>query len=159
LIGAPRHNDGSNLPAAALSDATSSLSAGRLAQLRSFLALPPKVLLVLLLTALVSAVVFGVSELAAGRVNEIRAEAMRLRQIAIQIVAIREATLHAESAQRGYLLTMDRRYLEPFKAKATQATVDSVFRHAAKGGAVTWENIFAVTGQRLQLPQNICGLT
>ena len=78
-------------------------------------------LLVLLLTALVSAVVFGVSELAAGRVNEIRAEAMRLRQIAIQIVAIREATLHAESAQRGYLLTMDRRYLEPFKAKATQA--------------------------------------
>jgi signal transduction histidine kinase len=89
--------------------------------MRWLLASPPRVLLVLVLTAAVSAVVFGVSELAARHVNGIRAEATLLRQIATHIATIREATLHAESAQRGYLLTLDSRYLAPFNVKAAQA--------------------------------------
>ena len=104
-----------------MSTSIPSWPAVHLVQMRWLLASPPKVLLVLVLTAAVSAVVLGVSELAARHVNGIRAEATLLRQIANHIATIREATLHAESAQRGYLLTMDGRYLAPFNAKAAQA--------------------------------------
>jgi signal transduction histidine kinase len=95
-------------------------------RIRWFLAAPPQVLLALLMTAVVSVVVLAVSELAAGRVNETRAEAIELRDRATHISELRAALIQAESAQRGYLLTQDQRYLQPLKDAAAQAEKASV---------------------------------
>ncbi|HSW04595.1 CHASE3 domain-containing protein [Aquabacterium sp.] len=101
---------------AAAPDATTPLR-----QIRWFLAAPPQVLLALLLTAVVSVVVLAVSELAAGRVNETRAEAVDLRERATHVSELRQALVQAESGQRGYLLTQDQRYLQPMKDAAARA--------------------------------------
>jgi len=64
-------------------------------------------------------------------VREARVEAERVHEIAANIAAIREALGHAESAQRGYLLMQDRRYLEPFNeamARAQRSFVDLTAR-------------------------------
>lgn len=93
---------------------------------RWFLAAPPQVLLALLMTAVVSGVVLAVSEVAAGRVNDIRTVALALRERATHVSELRQALIQAESAQRGYLLTQDQRYLQPLKdaaARAEQAAV------------------------------------
>jgi len=92
-----------------------------------FLAAPPQVLLALLMTAAVSMVVLAVSEVAAGRANDARAEAVVLRERATHVSELRQALVQAESAQRGYLLTQDQRYLQPLKdaaARAEKAFVD-----------------------------------
>jgi len=89
--------------------------------IRWFLAAPPQVLLALLLTAVVSVVVLAVSELAASRVNLGRGEAMELRERATHVSELRQALVQAESAQRGYLLTQDQRYLQPLKDAAARA--------------------------------------
>ena len=78
-------------------------------------------LLALALTALVSMIVLAVSEFSSARVNETRADATRLRGVVDAVAAIRDAVTYAESAQRGYLLTQDRRYLEPFNDAAARA--------------------------------------
>jgi signal transduction histidine kinase len=88
---------------------------------RGFYGLPMRLLLALAMTAVVSVIVLGVSELTASRVREVRDEAERVHAIAANIAAIREALGHAESAQRGYLLMHDRRYLEPFNAAMARA--------------------------------------
>lgn len=96
-------------------------------QARWFLAAPPQVLVALLVTALVSIIVFAVSEIASGRVGRIRAEALVLRERATHISDLRESLIQAESCQRGYLLTSQQRYLQPFKdaaARAEKAAVD-----------------------------------
>jgi signal transduction histidine kinase len=95
--------------------------------LRGFFGLPLRLLLALAMTAVVSVIVLGVSEITASRVREIRVQAERVHEIAANIAAIREALGHAESAQRGYLLMQDRRYLEPFNeamARAQKSFVD-----------------------------------
>lgn len=90
-------------------------------RVRWFVAVPPKVLLALALTALVSMIVLAVSEFAAGRVNQTRAEATRLGGVVRAIASIRDAVTLAESAQRGFLLTHDPRYLQPFNEAAERA--------------------------------------
>ncbi|MBI5258224.1 MAG: CHASE3 domain-containing protein [Burkholderiales bacterium] len=90
-------------------------------RIRWFLAAPPQVLLALLLTAVVSVVVLAVSELAAGRVNQTRAEAQSLNERATHVSELRQALVQAESGQRGYLLTQDPRYLQPMKDAAARA--------------------------------------
>lgn len=91
------------------------------ARSRWILAAPPQVLLALVLTAVVSVVVLGVSELTASRVHELRNEAATVREKQTHIANIRDAVAHAESAERGYLLTTDPRYLQPFKAAEASA--------------------------------------
>lgn len=91
------------------------------ARTRWILAAPPQVLLALVLTAVVSVVVLGVSELTASRVHQIRNEAAAVREKQTHIANIRDAVAHAESAERGYLLTTDPRYLQPFKAAEASA--------------------------------------
>lgn len=91
------------------------------ARSRWILAAPPQVLLALVLTAVVSVVVLGVSELTASRVHQIRNEAAAVREKQTHIANIRDAVAHAESAERGYLLTADPRYLQPFKAAEASA--------------------------------------
>ena len=98
---------------------------------RGIYGLPLRLLLALAMTAVVSVIVLGVSELTASRVREARVEAERVHEIAANIAAIREALGHAESAQRGYLLMQDRRYLEPFNeamARAQRSFVDLTAR-------------------------------
>lgn len=102
-------------------DATAPAAASAASPLRWFLAAPPKVLLVLVMTAVVSVIVLGVSELTAGRVNEIRNEAAAARDTAAHIATIRDRVAQAESAQRGYLLTADPRYLLPLRAAEAAA--------------------------------------
>lgn len=110
-------------------DTTADPAVGPPAALRGFFGLPLRLLLALAMTAVVSVVVLGVSEVTASRVGQIRAQAERVHEIAANIAAIREALGHAESAQRGYLLMQDRRYLEPFNeamARAQKSFVDLV---------------------------------
>lgn len=95
--------------------------------IRWFLAAPPQVMLALLMTAVVSGVVLAVSEVAAGRVNLARDEALKLRERASHVSVLRQALTQAESAQRGFLLTGDQRYLQPMKdaaARGEKAFVD-----------------------------------
>ena len=106
-------------------------AAGQPSRGRGFYGLPLRLLLALAMTAVVSVIVLGVSELTASRVREARVEAERVHEIAANIAAIREALGHAESAQRGYLLMQDRRYLEPFneaRARAQRSFVDLTAR-------------------------------
>jgi signal transduction histidine kinase len=91
------------------------------AALRGFFGLPLTLLLALAMTAIVSVIVLGVSELTASRVSQIRMEAERVHAIAASIATMREALGHAESSQRGYLLMQDRRYLEPFNEAMARA--------------------------------------
>lgn len=100
-------------------------------RIRWFLAAPPQVLLALLMTAVVSVVVLAVSEVAAGRVNEIRTQALELRERATHVSELRQALIQAESAQRGYLLTQDQRYLQPLKDAAARADKAAVSLQAS----------------------------
>lgn len=90
-------------------------------RVRWFVAVPPKVLLALGLTALVSIIVLAVSEFSAARVNQARADAARLRNTVTAIAVIRDSVVRAESAQRGFMLTQDPRYLKPFNEAAESA--------------------------------------
>jgi len=105
----------------ALLDTTAPAAGSMTSRMRWILAVPPKVLLVLVMTAAVSVIVLGVSELTAARVTDIRNGAIAAREMAVHIVTIRDQLAHAESAQRGFLLTADPRYLQPFKAAEAAA--------------------------------------
>ncbi len=100
-------------------------------RIRWFLAAPPQVLLALLMTAVVSVIVLAVSELAAARVNVARGEAIELRERATHVSELRQALIQAESAQRGYLLTQEQRYLQPFKDAAARAEKAAVSLQAS----------------------------
>jgi len=76
-------------------------------------AAPPRVLLVLLATGLISIVIFAVSELAARNVASTRADVLHARNAQTQLALLRAGLLQAEASQRGYLLTEDPIYLEP----------------------------------------------
>lgn len=84
-------------------------------------AVPPKVLLVLAMTALVSILVFAVSELAFQGINAQRQEVDRSMQGQMSLLRINEQLLRAESSQRGYLLTNEARYLAPYEEAVTRA--------------------------------------
>jgi signal transduction histidine kinase len=94
--------------------------------MRWFRALPPQVLVTLLMAAVISMVVLAVSELSAARVNETLAQATRLRSVLVALDGLRMSVAQAESAQRGFLLTHERVYLEPFSAALQQAQKSSV---------------------------------
>lgn len=92
---------------------------------RWFLVVPPHLLLALVLTAVVSMVVLGLSELTASRVGEIRRQAALVQETLNHIVDIRESAAHAEAAHRGYLLTGEAAQLERFRA--AEATAQKSF--------------------------------
>lgn len=75
---------------------------------------PPRVLLALALTALVSVLVFAVSELAFSEISTNRIEGRRAVQSQAYVLRVREQLLAAESSQRGYLITQEDRYLAPY---------------------------------------------
>jgi signal transduction histidine kinase len=103
--------------------------------LRNWLkAVPPKVLLVLLLTALVSVLVFAVSELAFRGITGQREAAYRSMVGQTTLLRLKERLVQAESAQRGYLLTQQPRYLAPYEkavldARTAQASLVTIFGH------------------------------
>lgn len=95
-------------------------------------AMPPKVMLVLLLTALVSVLVFAVSELAFKGITSERQAARLSMNGQATLLRMKERLLQAESSQRGFLLTRDNRYLAPYdkavsEARAAQASLLSDF--------------------------------
>lgn len=77
-------------------------------------AVPPRVLLALVLTAVVSVLVFAVSELAFSEIASTRLEAQRTVAAQAYVLRVREQLLAAESSQRGYLITHEDRYLAPY---------------------------------------------
>jgi signal transduction histidine kinase len=101
--------------------------------LRNWLrAVPAKVLLVLLLTALVSVLVFAVSELAFQSITGQREAAYRSMVGQTTLLRLKERLVQAESAQRGYLLTQQPRYLAPYEkavqeARSAQASLVVIF--------------------------------
>lgn len=91
---------------------------------RWYEAVPPKALLALVLTAVVSVLVFAVSELAFSEIARNRQEASRYSQSQTFVLRLREQVLIAESSQRGFLITQEDRYLEPYE-KAVVAARDA----------------------------------
>ncbi|MEW6706924.1 MAG: CHASE3 domain-containing protein [Pseudomonadota bacterium] len=77
-------------------------------------AVPPRVLLTLLVTAAISMVVLAISELAFTEIESSRSAARQVSEARLQLALMRESLLQAESSQRGYLITADTRYLQPF---------------------------------------------
>jgi signal transduction histidine kinase len=86
-------------------------------------AVPSKVLLVLLLTALVSVLVFAVSELAFQGISGQREAAYSSMVGQTTLLRLKERLVQAESAQRGYLLTQQPRYLAPYEQAVREARV------------------------------------
>jgi signal transduction histidine kinase len=80
---------------------------------------PPQVFLVLMMTAVVSVVIFGVSEMTAGRIQETRVQVASARKALAELSLVRAGIAEAESSQRGYLLVGEQRYLEPFESAVT----------------------------------------
>jgi signal transduction histidine kinase len=77
-------------------------------------AVPPRVLLTLLVTAAISMVVLAISELAFTEIESSRRAARQVSDARAQLTLMRESLMQAESAQRGFLITADDRYLQPF---------------------------------------------
>ncbi|UUX96042.1 CHASE3 domain-containing protein [Aquabacterium sp. J223] len=88
--------------------------------------MPPRVLLILLLTALISVIVLGISELAFLEIESAGSAERQTTEARQQLEAMRQAMSQAESAQRGYLITADERYLQPF-----QGAIDRLRRSRA----------------------------
>lgn len=88
---------------------------------RWLLAAPPKVVLTLLATALVSLTVLAVSELSYRRIQQSRADVMEQRAVLVTLDAIKFHVARAETALRGHLLTRDPAFLEPYRAAADSA--------------------------------------
>ncbi len=84
-------------------------------------AVPPRVLLALVLTAVVSVLVFAVSELAYSDISDNRIESQRAAQAQAYVLRVREQVLAAESSQRGYLITQEDRYLAPYDKAVSAA--------------------------------------
>lgn len=82
---------------------------------------PPQVFLVLLMTAVVSIVIFAVSEATSGRISANRAEVRQANMALDQLALVRRGILAAESTQRGYLLMGTDAYLANFEASTTLA--------------------------------------
>jgi len=77
-------------------------------------AVPPRVLLTLLVTAAISMVVLAISELAFTEIESSRRAARQVSDARAQMTLLRESLMQAESSQRGYLITAEDRYLKPF---------------------------------------------
>jgi len=101
--------------------------------LRWMEAVPPRVLLTLLVTAAISMVVLGISELAFTEIESARRAAKQVSDARAQVTLMRESLMQAESAQRGYLITADDRYLKPFEGAVehVRGTIAELQRLAA----------------------------
>jgi signal transduction histidine kinase len=96
-------------------------------------AVPPRVLLTLLVTAAISMVVLAISELAFTEIESSRRAARQVSDASTQLVMLRESLMQAESSQRGYLITADERYLKPFDGavERTRTSLGELQRLAA----------------------------
>jgi signal transduction histidine kinase len=101
-------------------------------------AAPPQVLLALLLTAVVSVVIFAVSEVAAGRISQTRDDVNQVRKALTQLELTRNGLVQAEASQRGYLLTGSNRYLKPFNAAIQTAQTALVELATVSGDNLEW---------------------
>lgn len=84
-------------------------------------AVPPRVLLTLLVTAAISMVVLAISELAFTEIESSRQAERQVSDSRTQLTLLRESLMQAESSQRGYLITADDRYLKPFDGAVERA--------------------------------------
>lgn len=85
-------------------------------------AVPPAVLTALLVTALVSCLVLIGSELAFNRLSSTQARSASLVDARVGLINLQLEVGQAESAQRGYLITSEARYLKPFESASALAT-------------------------------------
>jgi signal transduction histidine kinase len=83
--------------------------------------IPPAVVIALLLTALVSFLVLAGSEVAFSRLTDTKARTWSLIDARVSLMAMQREITRAESAQRGYLLTGEQRYLEPYSSASDRA--------------------------------------
>jgi signal transduction histidine kinase len=84
-------------------------------------AVPPRVLLTLLVTAAISMIVLAISELAFTEIEASRHAAHQVSEARSDLQMLREALVQAETSQRGFLITADERYLAPFERSVDQA--------------------------------------
>jgi signal transduction histidine kinase len=121
---------------------------------------PPQVFLALLMTAVVSAFVFAVSELTAGRIAETRAAVRHVSLALTHLSVVRNGLLQAESSQRGYLVTGTQRHLEPFDAAVTSTQTSLSELAGLAGDELEWrgrvEALRTAVDQRMdQLKQTL----
>lgn len=101
-------------------------------------AVPPQVLVALLLTAVVSVVILAISEYSSERIAQTRADVVQARRAATQVAALRNGLLQAESAQRGYLLAGSEQYLKPFTTAIEASRTSLVELATVSGDNLEW---------------------
>lgn len=88
----------------------------RTARLRQTLAIPGRsalALLALITVALIGGLLLVMSTIEAERAQ--RAQVQRTGEIMLELRNVERAAINAETAQRGYFITLDRRYLAPYE--------------------------------------------
>jgi signal transduction histidine kinase len=124
-------------PASPLAAAAPSRAPGVVVR-RLLHAVPPQVLVALLLTAVVSVVILAISEYSSGRIAQTRADVVQARRAATQVAALRNGLLQAESAQRGYLLAGSEQYLRPFNTAIEASRTSLVELATVSGDNLEW---------------------
>jgi signal transduction histidine kinase len=100
--------------------------------LRWYAAIPPAVIVALLVTAVASVLVLAGSELAFTQIAASQAKLWSLVDGRVSLLKMQDDIVLAESAQRGYLIADDSSYLKPFERASDMAT----FEHGVLLGKV-----------------------
>lgn len=93
-------------------------------ELKWYGAIPPAVVVALLVTAFVSVLVLAGSELAFSRLSDTQQRLWLLVDARVSLLKMQQSVVQAESAQRGFLITGEVRYLGPFEGASDMATFE-----------------------------------
>lgn len=141
-------------PAAAASQLKSRLSA-----LRWYMAIPPAVVVALLVTAVASVLVLAGSELAFTQIAASQTKLWALVDGRVSLLKMQDDIVLAESAQRGYLITEDASYLKPFERASDMATFEHGVLQGKVGGFDTLGKQGIVMGGLVKRKQEELALT
>lgn len=96
----------------------------RLSALRWYMAIPPAVVVALMVTAVASVLVLAGSELAFTQIAASQSKLWSLVDGRVSLLKMQDDIVLAESAQRGYLITEEAIYLKPFERASDMATFE-----------------------------------
>ena len=92
--------------------------------IRWYAAIPPAVIVALLVTAVASVLVLAGSELAFSQIAASQNKLWALVDGRVSLLKMQQDIVQAESAQRGYLITQESSYLKPFAHSSDMSTFE-----------------------------------
>lgn len=102
----------------------SDLSTPRPPSIRWYTAIPPAVIVALMVTAVASVLVLAGSELAFTQISASQTKLWALVDGRVSLLKMQDDIVLAESAQRGYLITEEPLYLKPFERASDMSTFE-----------------------------------